>query len=303
MRLRRSIFVAAFALLSPLAASGGRTSLEPWKQRLQNNTLIVRNFYEGTYLHYDRAGKVVGHPPTGSWTISGFVEIRQVEMAGNKVHMEGVRLAFTFDRRRGYQRIRTSDTVVIEITLEARAYAEPEIVAILTRIFLTSKENLAWEVPAFWQGCLPDEVRDTNSHTKICGGPLVPDLGDPSRSKETLRQQPNPDPAMKAIVAEPVYHAGENIIPPQPVSISKPEFGSVARALGYQGNCWLFAVIGRDGIPQHVHIYQPAGVGLDEKAVEALRRSRFKPAMKGGVPVSFEMPVHVNFGFRGQLRP
>jgi protein TonB len=36
-------------------------------------------------------------------------------------------------------------------------------------------------------------------------------------------------------------------------------------------------------------------MGLDEKAVEAVRQYRFKPAMKDGRPVPVEIYVEVNF--------
>ena len=37
------------------------------------------------------------------------------------------------------------------------------------------------------------------------------------------------------------------------------------------------------------------GMGLDEKAVEAVRQYRFKPAMEAGKPVVVEMNVEVTF--------
>jgi len=37
------------------------------------------------------------------------------------------------------------------------------------------------------------------------------------------------------------------------------------------------------------------GMGLDEKALEAVRRYRFKPAMKDGRPVAVIMTVEVDF--------
>jgi TonB family protein len=36
-------------------------------------------------------------------------------------------------------------------------------------------------------------------------------------------------------------------------------------------------------------------MGLDEKALEAVRKYKFKPAMKGGAPVPVMMSIEVNF--------
>jgi protein TonB len=37
------------------------------------------------------------------------------------------------------------------------------------------------------------------------------------------------------------------------------------------------------------------GMGLDQKAIEAVRQWRFKPGMKNGMPVSVKVEVEVNF--------
>jgi protein TonB len=48
-------------------------------------------------------------------------------------------------------------------------------------------------------------------------------------------------------------------------------------------------------MPQNVHVERALGMGLDEKAIEAVRQYRFRPAMKNGVPVPVEIKVEVNF--------
>jgi TonB family protein len=40
---------------------------------------------------------------------------------------------------------------------------------------------------------------------------------------------------------------------------------------------------------------KPVGRGLDEKALEAVRTWKFKPATLGGVPVTVRMVVEINF--------
>ena len=48
-------------------------------------------------------------------------------------------------------------------------------------------------------------------------------------------------------------------------------------------------------MPQNVHVLHGVGMGLDEKAVEAVKQYRFKPAKENGKPVAVEMNVEVNF--------
>jgi TonB family protein len=52
-----------------------------------------------------------------------------------------------------------------------------------------------------------------------------------------------------------------------------------------------------DGMPQNVRIVKPLDHGLSEKAIEAVSRYRFKPAMKDGKPVPVMVNVEVNFRF------
>jgi outer membrane biosynthesis protein TonB len=48
-------------------------------------------------------------------------------------------------------------------------------------------------------------------------------------------------------------------------------------------------------MPQHVHTIRKLGMGLDEKALEAVRQYRFKPGMLNSEPVAVEITIEVNF--------
>jgi TonB family protein len=55
-------------------------------------------------------------------------------------------------------------------------------------------------------------------------------------------------------------------------------------------------IVDAQGNPQNVHIVRTLGMGLDEKALEAVRKYKFKPAMKDGkIPVPVPITVEVNF--------
>jgi TonB family protein len=49
------------------------------------------------------------------------------------------------------------------------------------------------------------------------------------------------------------------------------------------------------GHPISIQVSRPLGLGLDEKAVEAVSKWRFKPAMKDGKPVPVTANIIVNF--------
>jgi TonB family protein len=90
---------------------------------------------------------------------------------------------------------------------------------------------------------------------------------------------------------------GWNQVNTPPVLILKfePEYSEQARQSKFQGTVLLRVVIDEKGFPREIGVTRPLGLGLDEKAMEAVRRWRFKPATKDGKPVAMEAVVEVNF--------
>jgi TonB family protein len=54
-------------------------------------------------------------------------------------------------------------------------------------------------------------------------------------------------------------------------------------------------IIDPDGHTRNIRIARALGLGLDDKAIEAVRGWRFEPARKDGRPVPVEVTVEVNF--------
>jgi protein TonB len=75
----------------------------------------------------------------------------------------------------------------------------------------------------------------------------------------------------------------------------QPEFSEEARRTKTPGVVTVDIIVDAHGMPQNVHVVHGAGMGLDEKAVEAVKLYRFKPAMENGKPVAVEMYVVVTF--------
>ncbi len=83
----------------------------------------------------------------------------------------------------------------------------------------------------------------------------------------------------------------------QPVPIVTPEaeFSDEARRQKYEGVCLISVIIDAQGNPQSPRVVRRLGMGLDEKALEAVMKYRFKPARKDGKPVAVRISVMVNF--------
>jgi TonB family protein len=85
------------------------------------------------------------------------------------------------------------------------------------------------------------------------------------------------------------------VSPPQPIYQPAPEYSKQAREAKYQGTCVIALVVEPDGSPSHVSIISGLDMGLDEKAVEAVKTWKFNPAMKDGNPVRVAIAVEVDF--------
>jgi protein TonB len=75
----------------------------------------------------------------------------------------------------------------------------------------------------------------------------------------------------------------------------EPEFSEEARKAKYQGTVILTIEVGEDGKPRDLRVVRGLGLGLDEKAVEAVSRWKFRPAQKNGGAVPATARVEVNF--------
>jgi TonB family protein len=92
-----------------------------------------------------------------------------------------------------------------------------------------------------------------------------------------------------------VYKVGGDVTPPVLTHAVDAEFSKKARDAKYQGVSVVALVVDAHGMPQHVHTARKLGMGLDEKAIEAVRQYRFEPAMRKGQPVAVAITIEVNF--------
>ena len=92
-----------------------------------------------------------------------------------------------------------------------------------------------------------------------------------------------------------VFHVGGGVSAPKKIYDPDPEYSEEARKAKYQGTCVLYVVVGPDGKPRDIRVSRTLGLGLDEKAIEAVKSWRFEPAMKDGKPVSVAINIEVDF--------
>jgi TonB family protein len=86
-----------------------------------------------------------------------------------------------------------------------------------------------------------------------------------------------------------------DITPPRVVFAGEPEFPEKARKYKGPYNIVVHIQIDKDGKVQEARVVNSVGHAFDEKALEAVRQYRFKPAMQDGSPIPWDMDVEINF--------
>jgi len=99
----------------------------------------------------------------------------------------------------------------------------------------------------------------------------------------------------QSVAGGPVYHIGNGVSAPSPTYKPDPDYTPQAKNAKLQGNVTLYVEIDSFGHPQNIKVLRGLGLGLDEKAVEAVRKWRFRPAYKDGNPVTVSAQIEVHF--------
>jgi TonB family protein len=95
-----------------------------------------------------------------------------------------------------------------------------------------------------------------------------------------------------------VKQYGGDVAAPMQIYRVDPDYTDLAKTDRVQGTVTLSVVVDEHGVPQHVKVVRGLGDGLDEKALDALTRSRFKPGMVNGKPVPVFLYFKVDFALK-----
>lgn len=94
---------------------------------------------------------------------------------------------------------------------------------------------------------------------------------------------------------EKVYEIGGDVKPPKLVHVVEPSFDSHSESAFVAGVVKIQIVVKKSGVPGDPKVLSGISQRQDQKAVEAVRQWRFRPAMKGEAPVSVRVTVEVDF--------
>lgn len=92
-----------------------------------------------------------------------------------------------------------------------------------------------------------------------------------------------------------VFRAGGGVSAPTLLMKVEPEYSEEARKAKYQGTVLLYVEVDPTGKAVNMRVLHSLGLGLDEKAMEAVRKWKFKPGTKDGRPVTVQAQIEVSF--------
>ncbi|MGA9770597.1 MAG: energy transducer TonB [Blastocatellia bacterium] len=125
----------------------------------------------------------------------------------------------------------------------------------------------------------------------------LPDVA--SKPEDVIKQPVQPSPSQPPAIGSAANPPAISV-DSKPVALNspKPNYTREARRNGVQGLVRLRLLVGSDGKIKKVKVLQTLPDGLEQEAIKAAYKIKFKPAMKNGQPVSYWVGVDVEFNLR-----
>jgi TonB family protein len=236
--------------------------------------LFLRGFYLANDLSYDSAGRVVGAPKAGDWTLAA-VNVLKVERRGEgEIELDGVRVAIRYNLdNREFQRHPMNDEkmrIVVKDPGDAtgleKAFGAMFAVGIDT--------GVQQAMPEYWRHYFDPSLAWPEDG--LTGQAIYPMYGSADQEK--------------GVTAPKVDHDVE------------PKYGSFAQRDKVQGAVQMRLVVDANGVPQRIAVSRPLGYGLDASAVEAVKKWRFAAGTKNGNVVATGVLVEQQFSLMNAPR-
>lgn len=302
--------------------SGGITEDE-LKQRLAAKTFYLRGGYLDNTLEFNEHGRLAGHSPTGSYTLS-LIQVDKVRLTKHSVELTGIRYGLHFlgsmpreNPSSAMDRVRiTPKKKQVRITIDR------ELVVTLKKKKDRGKHG--GKVSEAKQDVAPksaDEASAASEAERPADANGATTTTSPAHAKKVLEE------ALDSIFASTLdkkliatlpdfwklyYQAADaqkDYTPSDPAVLLQsqidrkarlstpvePPSNEYAQAAGVAGMALYHAVVGADGKPREVVVGRPIGFGLDENAADAILKASFEPALKDGKPVPVLVDLVVQF--------
>jgi TonB family protein len=299
------------------------------RARYVGKLIFLRGSYLGDDLNFDMSGKVNGSPTVASFSLSAF-EVRKVKLSKHKLEFDADRYGLHFfgalpygDESKAFDQVKISKKPV-HITIERELIVIPKGKKEKKKNQPTPQELAAAQTLKTRDAASADALQpaaptatagaaaETNAalaavspaHSAMVMNKALDNIfaGDIDArmmshlpdywqeyfaSKSQHRQFMPADANIRAV--------GDGVTPPHVLNSIDPSSNEFAQKFGIAGMELLRTVVDANGVPRQIAIARPIGFGLDEKAVEAVKNSHFRPATVNGQPVPVVVDLVVTF--------
>ncbi|HMG84713.1 MAG TPA: energy transducer TonB [Terracidiphilus sp.] len=311
---------------------GGEIKEDQLKLLLVGKTMYLRAGYQENNLEFDEHGRLQGHSPQGSFTLSQ-IQINKVKLSKRKLELEGDRYALHFLGAAPYEDP-TAATDRVKITPKKKSV---RIYFVREEVEKPKKKDKSENKKQKHHA--KNEDTETAGNQPSSAGSDISDSASPSTpgdhqsdKKGTAAASETQASQLLLSALDTVFSVGidERMIATMPefwklyyqaaaektdykpadpgvlrqsvvdqkarlISALDPPSNEFAQANGVAGIALYHAVIGSDGKVEAVVAGRPIGFGLDESADQTIRKATFQPAMKDGKPVPVTLDVVVSF--------
>jgi TonB family protein len=300
------------------------------RARYVGKLIFLRGSYLGDDLNFDMNGKVNGSPTAASFTLSAF-EVRKVKLSKHKLDIEADRYGLHYfgalpyeDETKSFDQVKISKKPV-HISIEREVIVIPKV-----KKEKKKKEPTAQELAAAQSLKTRDAAAAADASQPAAPAATAAAAAEtnqalaavsPAHSAMVMNKAldnifaNNIDQAMMSHLPDywqqyfasksqhrpfmpadaSIKVVGDGVTPPQVLNSIDPSSNEFAQKYGIAGMELLRTVVDSTGVPRQIAISRPIGFGLDEKAVEAVKNSHFRPATVNGQPVPVVVDLVVTF--------
>ena len=303
------------------------------RARYVGKLIFLRGSYLGDDLNFDMNGKVDGSPQVGSFTLSAF-EVRKVKLSKHRLDIEADRYGLHYfgalpfeDENKSYDKVKISKKpvhisiereliVIPKVKKEKKQKDAPAAQEVAAAQTLKTRDAAAATTAARLAVPPPAATPAATSETYAALAAVSPahsamlmnkaldnvfagdlDLRMLSHLPDYWQEYFNSKSQHRAYMPADanIKVLSEGMMPPKVLNSIDPSSNEYAQKYGIAGMELLRTVVDASGVPREMAIARPIGFGLDEKAVDAVKNSHFKPAMLNGQPVPVVIDLVVTF--------
>ncbi len=307
---------------------GGEIKEEDLKQLLVGKALYLRAGYQDNNLEFDELGRLTGHSPKGSFTLSQ-IQVNKIKLSRRKLELEGDRYGLHFlgaapfeDPTKATDRVKiTPKKKTVRISFDREQVEKPK------KEKHKHKHKNQDEADSKASG-----KPSTDPDAPFSAAPAEKPADHKNSDKTTKTTDPSHASQLLLTAIDTVLSRGidDRMIAAMPdfwklyykaaaektdyrptetgvffqnavdqkarlISALDAPSNEFAQSNGVAGMALYHAVVGMDGKVEQVVAGRPIGFGLDENAEQTIRKAAFQPATKDGKPVPVAIDLVVSF--------